>query len=149
MAHVFDELAGEWSGEGDGEYPTIAPFGYRETLTITPVPGRPVALWVSRTRDAATGEPRHGEAGFLRAVDDGVELVVAHSFGVTEVTTGSFLEGALTLDSRAVTLAPSAKQIAAVQRRYRFGGDACTYRIAMAAVGVDLTHHLEATLRRS
>jgi len=150
MVHVFESLAGTWQGEGAGEYPTIESFSYREQLTITPVQGRAVALWVSRTAELASGEPRHGEAGFMRATDGGVELVVAHSFGVTEVAAGALDgAGALEVASLAVTMAPTAKRVDEIRRRYRFDGDVCTYRISMAAVGVDLTHHLAAELRRS
>jgi hypothetical protein len=147
--HPFADLAGTWSGEGAGSYPTIQPFGYREELVIEPVPGRPVAHWRSRTRDAATGEPRHAESGFLRSVGDGqVELVVAHSFGIVEVGTGTFTGDRLETESRQLVGAPTAKQVDVVSRRCRFDGDTLTYEVAMAAVGEPLTHHLRATLQR-
>src|SRR3546814_12766732 len=94
-AHAFDWLAGVGSGTGEGSYPTIETFTYTEELTIEPVPGRPVAHWRSRTRDAASGEPRHAESGFLRSTPDGVELVVAHSFGIVETATGTAPDGVL------------------------------------------------------
>src|SRR5690625_4078750 len=80
--HPFAALAGTWRGTGRGEYPTISDFAYSEELEIVPVPGRPQAQWCSATRDAATGEPRHAESGFVRASAHGVELVLAHSFGI-------------------------------------------------------------------
>ncbi len=43
---------------------------------------------------------------------------------------------------------PSAKVIDAIRRRYTLDGDTLTYEIAMAAVGMPLTHHLRATLTR-
>ena len=147
--HPFGALAGTWTGEGAGSYPTIEPFGYREELTIEAVPGRPVAHWRSRTRDAATGEPRHAESGFLRSVGDGrVEFVVAHSFGIVEVGTGGFTGDRLEVDSGGLVGTPSAKRVDEVQRRYRFDGDSLTYDVAMAAVGEPVTHHLQATLHR-
>ena len=88
--HPLAALSGIWSGTGRGEYPTIADFAYTEELVIIPVPGRPLAHWRSATRDAATNEPRHAESGFLRATAQGVELVVAHGFGIVETAIGSF-----------------------------------------------------------
>ena len=123
---------------------------------MVPVPGKPVAHWTSRTRDAVTGEPRHAESGFLRAAEPGgpdsglaVQLVVAHPFGVVEVATGTWEHGVLTLASTGVLAAPGAKQVDAVSRRYEFDGDTLRYTLAMAAVGVPLTHHLRAELTRA
>src|SRR3546814_551555 len=146
--HACDWLAGVWGGTGEVSYPTIEAFGYTEELTIEPVPGRPVAHWRSRTRDAASGEPRHAESGFLRSTPEGVELVVAHSFGIVETATGSALDGVLDLHSLWLHGTPSAKRVDHVDRRYQLSGDELRYDIAMAAVGVPLTHHLSAALRR-
>jgi hypothetical protein len=146
--HPLAALAGTWTGTGHGEYPTISGFDYREELSVVPVPERPIAHWRSTTRDAPTGEPRHAESGFLRATPGGFELVVAHSFGIVEVATGSFDGGVLTLSSTGLIGSPSAKQVDGVERRYELDGDQLTYAIAMAAVGVTLTHHLAARLSR-
>jgi len=155
MATVDDlsPFVGTWRGRGEGEYPTIESFRYTEELVVAPVPGRPLLTWTSRTRDLE-GNPRHAESGFLRAVADGFELVVAHGFGAVEVATGRVdggqLERArLDLDSLSLTSAPSAKEVTAVRRRYVVEGDELGYDIAMAAVGVALTHHLRATLTRA
>ncbi|HWL42779.1 MAG TPA: FABP family protein [Ilumatobacter sp.] len=147
--HPLFVLGGTWRGSGHGEYPTIVSFDYTEELVIAPVPGRPLAHWRSTTRDTATGEPRHAESGFLRAVTGGVELVVAHGFGVVETAAGALAGDHLTLDSLAVVGTVSAKPVDAVARRYEIDGDVLRYTIAMAAVGVPLTHHLRAELRRA
>jgi hypothetical protein len=147
--HPFAALAGTWRGQGQGSYPTIADFAYTEELVVEPVPGRPVAHWRSRTREAESREPRHAESGFLRSTDTGVELVIAHSFGIVETGLGTFDGAALTLASGSLHGTPSAKQVDLVERRYQLADEALQYQIAMAAVGVDLTHHLEASLRRS
>jgi len=146
--HPFALLAATWRGTGQGEYPTIASFEYTEEFVITPVPGRPVAHWRSATRDAATSEPRHAESGFIRTTPNGIELVVAHTFGIVEAAAGSFDGDVLTLRSTGLLGTASAKQVDEVERRYEFDGDALRYTIAMAAVGVELTHHLRAELRR-
>jgi len=151
--HPLAALAGTWRGDGEGSYPTIAPFAYREELVITPVPGRPLAHWRSTTRDAATGEPRHAESGFLRASaldldPPGLELVVAHGFGIVEAAAGTFDGRVLAVHSTGLLGTASAKRVDDVERRYELDGDTMRYTVAMAAVGVAPTHHLRAELRR-
>lgn len=147
--HPFEALAGVWRGAGAGEYPTIEDFTYTEELTVLPVPDRPLAHWRSTTRDGRTGEPRHAESGFLRMTDAGVELVVAHGFGVVEVGTGSWDGRNLELRSSGLLGSPSAKRVDEVHRLFELDGDGLRYTIAMAAVGVPLTHHLAAELQRA
>jgi hypothetical protein len=147
-AHPLAALASTWRGTGAGEYPTIAGFTYTEELVIAPVPGRPVAHWRSATRDATSGEPRHAESGFLRSAGDGIELVVAHSFGIVETSAGTFDGAVLALRSGGLLGTGSAKRVDEVERRYELDDETLRYTIAMAAVGVPLTHHLRAELRR-
>jgi hypothetical protein len=147
--HPFDRLAGRWRGGGEGSYPTIDGFTYTEELVVEPVPGRPLAHWRSRTRDAGTGEPRHAESGFLRATPAGIEFVVAHGFGTVETAGGTFDDDVLALSSRTLTGTPTAKRIDVVERRYELGGATLRYTVSMAAVGLDLTHHLRATLEQA
>ena len=48
-----------------------------------------------------------------------------------------------------VVLAPTAKRVDATERRISVDGDTMRYDMHMAAVGLPMTHHLEATLHRS
>jgi hypothetical protein len=50
--------------------------------------------------------------------------------------------------STSIGLTGSAKSVTALSRSFQLAGDQLTYRVAMAAVGEPLTHHLAATLRR-
>ncbi len=147
--HPLAALAGTWRGGGAGEYPTISPFSYTEELLIAPVPDRPVAHWRTTTRDAPTNQPRHAESGFLRTTPNGIELVVAHSFGIVETASGTFEAGVLALRSGGLLGTASAKRVDEVHRHYEFDGDTLRYTIAMAAVGLPMTHHLRAELRRA
>lgn len=146
--HPLAALAGTWRGAGNGEYPTIDDFAYTEELVVIPVPGRPLAHWRSTTRDATSGEPRHAESGFLRSVTGGVELVVAHGFGVVEAAAGTLASDHLTLDSLSVVGTATAKPVESIMRRYELGDDTLRYTVSMAAVGQPMTHHLRATLHR-
>lgn len=145
-------LLGTWSGGGDGEYPTISAFTYRETVTFTHA-GKPFVAYAQRTFDPATGAPMHAETGYLRPVGVGrVELVIAQPTGVVELHEGSAwvsdTGGRLELHSTAVMCTATAKEVTEVTRAIEIDGDRLRYRLAMAAVGQPLTHHLAAELMR-
>ena len=88
-------------------------------------------------------------AGSCASRPPGVELVVAHGFGIVEASIGTFDGAALVLRSEGLLGTPSAKHVAVVERRYELAGATLRYTVAMAAVGVPLTHHLRAELHRA
>jgi hypothetical protein len=149
---VLAPLLGTWQGPGSGEYPTIEDFGYLESVIFGHV-GKPFLTYAQRTRAADDGRALHAEVGYLRAPGTGrVELVLAHPTGITELDEGTLevTAGGLVLDLRStvVGLSASAKEVTAVERRIEIDGDELHYRLAMAAVGCPMTHHLEARLVR-
>ncbi|TVU35532.1 hypothetical protein EJB05_17428, partial [Eragrostis curvula] len=79
-------LLGKWRGEGEGSFPTIAPFRYGEELLFSHHPSKPVISYTQRTWKAASGEPMHAESGYWRPRPDGsIEVVIAQSTGLSEV----------------------------------------------------------------
>jgi uncharacterized protein YceH (UPF0502 family) len=142
-------FVGTWTGAGEGHYPSIADFGYTERIELHTVPGKPRLVYRSLTRAADDGRALHDESGFFRVVGDGlVELVVAQGGGVIEAADGVVDGDEIVLTSTSVVGTPTAKEVTATERRYRVVGDTLTYEIAMAAVGLPLQPHLQATLHR-
>lgn len=139
-------LIGTWSGEGQGEYPTVSPFRYRETVTFTHT-GKPFAAYTQRTFASDDGRLLHAETGYLRAPRPGwVELVVAQPTGLVEVDEGTSSDSSLRLRSSVVAGTGTAKEVTAVERDFDFEPGVMRYWLRMAAVGQPLTHHLQARL---
>jgi THAP4-like, heme-binding beta-barrel domain len=146
-------LLGRWVGEGQGEYPTIEPFRYREEVAFGHV-GKPFLAYRQATVNLGTGLPAHAEAGYLRVVGDGrIELVLAHPTGVAEIEEGTveaLPDGVrLWLRSTSVAGTATAKDVRSLERRIEADGDLLRYDLAMAAVGQPHQHHLTAELRRA
>jgi hypothetical protein len=145
-------LLGTWAGEGEGEYPTIDDFAYREEVTFGHV-GKPFLAYRQATRRVDTGLPAHAEAGYLRGVGDGrLELVLAHPTGLAELAEGDVTptdDGVVVhLRSTEVARTATAKEVLTTERRIVVAGDSLSYEVAMGAVGQPHQHHLAATLRR-
>jgi hypothetical protein len=138
-------LLGTWKGEGRGEYPTIDDFTYVEESTYTHI-GKPFLAYSQKTR-GADGLPLHAEVGYLRPVGTtGIELVLAHPSGITEIQAGTLEGGRIRLRTTSIGLAPTAKDVRSLTRSIDVAEGHMHYIIEMAAVGQDLQFHLEATL---
>jgi hypothetical protein len=146
-------LLGTWAGRGSGKYPTIEPFEYLEEVVFSHV-GKPFLIYGQKTKAPADGKPLHAETGYLRVPQPGrVELVLAHPSGITEIEVGTYSASADVIDiemaSSAIGLTPSAKEVTALDRRFRIRGDELSYLVRMGAVGQPVQDHLTAVLRRT
>ena len=146
-------LIGTWTGEGRGEYPTIADFTYGEEITVAAPPGKPFLTYTQRTwrtgEHPDAGAALHTETGYLRAAGPGkAEAVVAMPTGVVEVHAGTVDGDALRLETTTVGATPTAKEVRSVARTLEVDGDELRYELWMAAVGQENQIHLTATLQR-
>lgn len=143
-------LLGTWTGTGRGDYPTIDPFEYAETVSFTHI-GKPFLHYAQRTHrldGPEAGTPLHSEAGFLRAVPDGIELVIAQPTGIVEIHTGTVEGTSLRLECLYVRGTPTAVEVSAVERIVSVDGDDLNYELWMTAVGQPHQFHLAAALTR-
>ena len=147
-------LVGTWTGEGEGDYPGIDAFRYREELVFSRDGLHDYVHYEQRTwlllGDAE--EPVHWESGFLRRTEDGrVELLDVQGGGRVEVLVGDLRRtpSGLELSLASVVLAHDPRMVSS-GREIVLEGDRLEYEVRMATVeNPDSTHHLRATLRRS
>lgn len=148
VAHL-SWLVGSWAGSGAGHYPTIESFEYVEQVEFAHV-GKPFLSYVQRTKHAETGLPLHAESGYLRPVGlDRVEFVIAQPSGIMELQEGTVDGQVIALRSVSVITTATAKDVTEVHRTLTVADDALSYTVDMAAVGLELQHHLTATLNRA
>ena len=141
-------LLGTWQGKGTGVYPTIEDFSYAEEVSFTHV-GKPFLAYVQKTKDTGTGLPLHTESGFLRPQGDGrLELVLAQPSGIAEVLEGQVEGRDIQLASTAVLGTDSAKPVTATERRFWADGEVLRSSVAMAAMGLELQHHVVSEMYR-
>ena len=145
---LVDRLPGVWRGDGEGHYPTITSFGYREELTFTRLGDKPILSYVQRTWHHDDGRPLHGECGYVRLDGDRVELVIAQTTGFTEIhhgrDGGEAIDFGITAFGRTATAIP----VQTVRRRWAMKDDHLIVELWMSYGGVVDGHHLRSTLRQ-
>jgi hypothetical protein len=148
-------LEGSWEGTGNGKFPTIDAFSYTETFQFYWNGIEPMLQFEQRTWVANDAEPRkdplHWECGFLLALPAmGVEMTNAQNGERVEVMRGAIKRSASGLTmSLESTLLGNDDRLVRTKRRFECDGKSLRYRVWMATVRTpELTHHLEAELRR-
>ncbi|HZA00743.1 MAG TPA: FABP family protein [Hyphomicrobiaceae bacterium] len=141
-------LLGTWRGEGEGQYPTIKPFRYREEIRFSHN-GKAFLIYSQRTEAMDTGQPLHGESGYMRLVGDGrVEFVIAQPIGFAEISVGRVDGQRVELECQTVARTPTAKAVTSISRSIWLEGDTLHYELKMGMEGVPLARHLVARFRR-
>ena len=151
---LLHSLIGEWSGPGRGEFPTIEPFEYLDTISFAG-DHRPFLHYEQKTKRRNAGQteyiPSHWESGFLRLLPDGeVELINTQSSGRLERLTGRLEEAGtgliLRLQSTDFLNDP---RLVDTSRTITVDGDSMHYNQNMYTTAVPgPAHHVEAWLHR-
>jgi len=150
---LFSLLEGTWRGEGQGEYPTIKSFDYRETLVFTRYDEKTLA-YEQRTEKRYVGQTEwfasHWQNGFIRVFENGELDLMNVQIGRTEVMTGSvellgamfrihFVSKEITGDPRMVSSA----------RTFELEGNMLRYEMEMQTTAVaQMVQHLKIALKR-
>lgn len=153
--NVLRLLEGTWQGEGEGGYPTVKSFAYREMLTFERRDEESL-FYMQRTEKRLAGKIEfvlsHWESGFIRVLpDNALELANVQSGGRGEVLIGTIatIANKITLDFKSESMANDERMIA-TSRTFEIEGDTLQYEMSMRTTSVSkLTRHLLAVLHRS
>ena len=147
---LVDRLPGVWRGDGEGHYPTITTFGFREELTFTRLGDKPVIAYAQRTWHHDDGRPLHVECGYLRCDRERVELVLAQPTGFAEIHHGRAADGVIEFGLTAFARSMSALPVQTLRRRSQLDGDdRLVCDLWMSYRGVVDGHHLRSVLLRA
>lgn len=152
VVRLVSGLVGTWAGQGEGGYPTIEPFRYREILEVTGRSDHPALHYQQQTwRETPEGEePSHWETGFLRISSDGTLTGFNAQGGRAEAMTGVWVANG---DTWVITLegyeyAGDDRVIKSV-RTLTLDADFLSYRMSMlTSATIDPEPHLRASLNR-
>jgi len=152
-SQILDLLEGTWKGEGDGGFPGVTSFRYRETLVFTRRDEKTLA-YEQRTQKLYHGQTEwlesHWENGFIRILENGELELTSAQIGRTEVLLGKiestndvfrihFVSKTITNDPRMISSA----------RTFELEGDTLRYEMEMQTTKVDQPMpHLKIALRR-
>ena len=151
-------LLGRWEGAGVVGYPTMESANFGQEIEVTH-DGRPFLRWNSRTwllaEDGSQVRPLATEAGFWRVgglaaegSGSSVEFLLTHPTGYVEIYLGTVDNGQINLQTDVVARTETAKEYSAATRIYGLVGGDLLWAMDMAAVGIALTSHASAQLKK-
>ena len=145
-------LIGRWEGAGVVGYPTIESANFGQEISFSHN-GKAFLIYSSRSwlleQDGTIGRPLSMETGFWRPQEDGgLEVVLAHPTGITEIYIGQVTGTKIELATDAVVRTATAKEVTAGRRLYGLIGTDLGWAYDMAAMGQPLQSHVSAQLKR-
>lgn len=153
IAQLVAALEGRWEGLGEGGYPTIDPFTYRETTRITTRDDHPAIHYEQRTwRQTPDGEiVSHWETGLIRISSDGSVTVHNAQAGRAESLFGTWRRDSAgwTMELSSHSFAGDERMIEAA-RTFEIADDTMAYEMSMHTTSTSqLLFHLSAELSRA
>lgn len=153
VAEIIAALVGVWRGEGEGGYPTLEPFRYREVTEIVERYDHPALRFDQRTWKLANGDEvvSHWETGLLRISSDGTVLLHNAQPGRTETMSGSWeKEGIGWVMSLRSTGFAGDGRVTHSTRTLRITPGELAYEMQMETTSnPEMTVHLQARLSRT
>lgn len=150
---IVSELVGTWSGEGEGQYPTIESFRYREVTEIGERDDHPALRFEQRAwKLTPSGDVvSHWETGLLRLSSDGSARFHNAQPGRAETMKGTWTRDQ---DGWVVSLASTGyagdDRVVTSTRNFRLRPDVIEYEMCMETTATrQMSLHLRATLHRS
>jgi hypothetical protein len=145
-------LIGRWEGAGVVGYPTMDSAQFGQELVFRHN-GKPYLAYASRTwlleEDGRIGRPLAEESGFWRPqADGGLEVVLAHASGISEIYYGQITGTKIEMATDAVARTATAQDVTAGKRLYGLIGADLAYAYDLAASGYPLQSHTSAQLKR-
>lgn len=150
---IVSELLGTWTGEGEGQYPTIESFRYRETTEIVQRDDHPALRVDQRTwRLTNAGDATsHWETGLLRISSDGSARFHDAQPGRSETMAGTWERES---DGWSIALSSTGyagdDRVLASVRHFRLRPGELEYEMQMETTATrQMLLHLRATLRKT
>lgn len=145
-------LIGKWRAKkADVFYPTMEALSYNEELEFLPT-GKPVLQYRAQTWLPDKNALMHLESGYLRLLpeNDTVSLLVAHNFGITEISEGFVKNNELFLESKDVCRSSFAgfSKVTQIQRHLCLKGELLETRTRMATDAQPLQDHILAVYEK-
>lgn len=140
-------LVGTWQGRGEGHFPTMEPFTFEEEIRFWHV-GAPILVYAQWAWASEDGEPLHLETGVWRPVGEGRLAVSVALPRVAEVSEGTVDGTTIRLESTSMRRAEGGAALTRAHRSYDIVDGSLVYDVSMATEGVELTHHIHASLER-
>jgi hypothetical protein len=150
---LMKSFIGLWAGKGQGEFPTMDPFDYDETLEIEGAKGFPLLVFQQMGLVTTTGRPSHFEVGLIKVLTDGtIELGDIGNGMRAEIMKGTVTEKdeITTLDLVSTAFANDPRMIAS-RGVFVLKGDVLFYHMYMKTNTTDQPKehlHLRTTLSR-
>ncbi|MGH3427528.1 MAG: FABP family protein [Mycobacteriales bacterium] len=145
-------FVGFWRGTGKGGFPAEAEYEFAQEVVISH-DGRPFLHYESRAwvidDEGRPVRPAFREVGWWRpGPDDGVEVLLTHPSGVSEIYVGRIDGLKLELGSDVVMRTETAEEVSASRRLYGVVEGALLYAVDVAAQGQPMQSHVSARLAR-
>ncbi len=152
VAAIVNTLVGVWTGRGEGRYPTIEPFIYREETRFAGRDDHPSLHYEQRTwRPTPDGElVSHWETGLLRISSDGSVSISNAQGGRAETMSGTWLPDG---DDWIIALTSNGyagdDRVISSSREIRLANSSLSYEMFMKTTAIDAMElHLNADLAR-